>query len=223
MPVLQVEPGSRTGLSFAATGQVKNLIIKATLASCVEHLSGTLLIDDCNLWCDTRGLSHLVLPIITNVGVMTTRRDDGGTEDNTNNKRRRKVQKKKKKDELIVSQCEFEKTTEGSAVLILSKKGRLQGARAIHLSRKTCPILWFSVATTLDLEDKVVETGNGALDATVQHRKKPGTESLIRKTCPLYIDDDDDDDGTLVLEKRSGQWRHSIPTLPAQCYHLKSK
>jgi len=214
-------------LSFAATGQVKNLIIKATLASCVEHLRGTLLIDDCNLWCDTRGLSHLVLPIVTNVGVMTTGGDDDGTDDNTNNKRRRIVQKKKKKkkkkkkDELIVSQCEFEKTTEGSAVLILSKKGRLQGARAIHLSRKTCPILWFSVSTTLDLEEKVVEKGNGALGAMAQHKKEPGMKSLIRETCSLYSDDDDDDDDALVLEKRSGQWRHSIPTLPTQCYHLK--
>lgn len=200
MPVLQVEQGSRTGLSFAATGHLKNLIIKSTLAPCVEHLSGTLLIDDCNLWCDTKGLSHLVLPITTNIGGTTATRGNDG--DDTRRKMGRKVQKIKK-DELIVSQCEFEKTTKGSAVLILSKKGRLQGARAIHLRRKT--LLWFSV---------VVEKREDAMEdaMVVQHHLKvpPPLKSPVGEICPIHNDDD-----ALVLEKRSGQWRHSIPT---QCY-----
>ena len=53
-------------LHFAATaGKVSNIAIEGGIGGCIAHYKGRLLIEECSLRCDARGLQHLAAPLVS--------------------------------------------------------------------------------------------------------------------------------------------------------------
>lgn len=52
-------------LRFGATARLSNLTVLGGMAGCVEHLQGRLVVENCVLRCDARGLRHLAAPVTT--------------------------------------------------------------------------------------------------------------------------------------------------------------
>ncbi|KAJ0845966.1 hypothetical protein HanRHA438_Chr15g0719591 [Helianthus annuus] len=55
-------------LEFLSTCKLANLIVKAELGCCLLHRSGRLIIEVCNLQCESNPLDYLSYVIITTAG-----------------------------------------------------------------------------------------------------------------------------------------------------------
>ncbi|KAL7616751.1 hypothetical protein Lser_V15G04171 [Lactuca serriola] len=60
--------GSDSALEFLSTCKLANLTVKAELGCCLLHRSGRLIIEDCNLQCESNPLDYLSYAIITTAG-----------------------------------------------------------------------------------------------------------------------------------------------------------
>lgn len=57
-----------SALEFLSTCKLANLTVKAELGCCLLHRSGRLIIEDCNLQCESNPLDYLSYAIITTAG-----------------------------------------------------------------------------------------------------------------------------------------------------------
>ncbi|KAD0260896.1 hypothetical protein R6Q59_028136 [Mikania micrantha] len=60
--------GSESALEFLSTCKLANLTVTAELGCCLLHRSGRLIIEDCNLQCESNPLDYLSYAIITTAG-----------------------------------------------------------------------------------------------------------------------------------------------------------
>lgn len=60
--------GSDSALEFLSTCKLAKLTVKAELGCCLLHRSGRLIIEDCNLQCESNPLDYLSYAIITTAG-----------------------------------------------------------------------------------------------------------------------------------------------------------
>ncbi|MFS7988366.1 putative F-box domain, leucine-rich repeat domain superfamily, F-box-like domain superfamily [Helianthus anomalus] len=67
-PSIEEAVSAASALEFLSTCKLANLTVKAELGCCLLHRSGRLIIEDCNLQCESNPLDYLSYAIITTAG-----------------------------------------------------------------------------------------------------------------------------------------------------------